>query len=127
MNALDNYSYIDPKTGQESFERPYFILFAMAFVTFCFTVFTMILALYHTMLLSVGQTTWEQTKRNSITYLKSYPKYYNPFDYGLVKNFKIAFCHNNQLRDWELPTYQEAKVQAEKQFNCLENEYYSCC
>jgi hypothetical protein len=121
INSLDYHYEIDHQSGHETYRRPYYLLFALAFVALCFLIFTTILLVYHTTLLCIGSTTWEQTKRESITYLKAYPRYYNPFNQGTMRNLQAAFCHGNVLRQWELPTYTEARALAREQFNCIEN------
>lgn len=45
------------------------------------------------MLILTGKTTWEHTKRNKISYLNFYPRYYHPYNYGYIENIKLTFFH----------------------------------
>lgn len=90
-----------------------------------FTLFTGTLLVYHTYLLMSGQTTWEHSRRNTITYLAIYPVGILPFYKGIWENIKIAFCHGGKCREWSLQEPYELKE--EQGFNICENEYYSCC
>lgn len=38
-------------------------------------------------------TTWEQMRGYKISYLKDYPRGFNPFNQGLKENIKIIFFH----------------------------------
>jgi palmitoyltransferase len=58
----------------------------MAAIAFGFGIFTGALMLYHSMLIMTGKTTWEHTKRDKISYLNYYPKFYHPYDFGILKN-----------------------------------------
>ena len=60
--------------------------------------FVGILFVYHTVLILSGQSTWEQTRREDIDYIKKFKKGYDPFNEGMLKNIKTVFCHSNQLR-----------------------------
>jgi len=43
------------------------------------------------MLIILGLTTWEQMRREKISYLKYLPKGYNPFSIGWKNNIKKFF------------------------------------
>jgi palmitoyltransferase len=98
----------------------------MAFMVLCFLfiLFTGILGGYHMYLLVSGQTTWEHSSRNSVTYLRPYKTGILPFYEGLYENIRHAF-QPKEPKDWEL---LEPSDLLEKQgFNWCENEYWSCC
>jgi hypothetical protein len=67
------------------------IIYLMLLTSFGFLCFTGYLAIYHTMLIALSLTTWEQMKREKISYLKYLRKGYNPFSIGLINNFKKFF------------------------------------
>jgi len=97
---------------------------------------------YHSYLICTNQTTWEQNKRDRITYIKDYPKNIYPFSEGVIKNIKMVFFHENKirfffmnfinmklliLRTWK-PKDLETLNQTERNgFNYCDNEFYSCC
>lgn len=80
------------------------------------------LAGYHLYLISVGATTWELWCREKIDYMHSYPPTYNPFNEGLLQNWKTAMCPGDAPKAWVPP-----KPLAVYPFNWCENEYWSCC
>jgi len=49
---------------------------------------------YHTYLMSTNQTTWENAKRNKISYLKDLPEFILPFDKGVCINISKFCCRN---------------------------------
>ena len=57
---------------------------ASVWMFFCFFLFFFMLltgglGIYHTYLITTGQTTWEHSRKDSITYLKPYPRGILPF------------------------------------------------
>ena len=80
------------------------------------------LASYHLYLISVGATTWEVWSREKIDYLSSYPPSYNPFNEGLLTNWKAAMFPGGAPKNWMPP-----KPLAVYPFNWCDNEYWSCC
>jgi len=95
--SLANYSKIDEYNGIDHFEGPYFIIFALDFISLGTTLYTGSLLLLHTALIISNLTTWEYMRRETITYLQPFPKYYNPFDKGIIENIKIVFFHKGQI------------------------------
>jgi hypothetical protein len=67
------------------------MVYGMLLTSFGFLCFTGYLAIYHTMLMVLGITTWEQMRRDHISYLKYLPKGLNPFSIGLKNNIKRFF------------------------------------
>jgi len=87
--------------------------------------FTGILLGFHTFLILTNQSTWEFSKKDSLNYLKEYPRSFYPFSAGFIGNIRLTFFHGNVPRQWELP--QIEFDHKKKGFNWCENEYYSCC
>jgi len=88
----DNYTRLD-----------YYIYLLIAFVIFISTIFTGALLLFHTMLILTNQTTWEFTRKTTLSYLRMYPRSFHPFSKGGFENIKMIFFHGNKTRKWELP------------------------
>lgn len=76
----------------------------IAATSFGFGIFTGALLLYHTMLILTGKTTWEHTKRDKISYLNFYPRYYHPYNFGFIENIKITFFHKGIQSHWIPPS-----------------------
>jgi palmitoyltransferase len=95
------------------------------FLVGLFIFFTGGLLLYHTYLILSGQTTWEHSRRDVISYLKIYKTGVLPFYEGILGNIKRVFWHGGQCQDWDLP--QPRDLRDAQGFNICENEYYSCC
>jgi len=93
----DNYKRLD-----------YYIYLLIAFLIFVSTIFTGALLLFHTMLILTNQTTWEFTRKDTLSYLRMYPKSYHPFSKGTFGNIKMIFFHGNKIRQWELPPIPES-------------------
>ncbi|CAD8122765.1 unnamed protein product [Paramecium sonneborni] len=108
---------------ENKYQQQYLIILLIGAISFGFGIFTGALLFYHTMLIMTGQTTWEHTQRDKITYLKFYPKFYHPYNYGMFKNIRITFFHKNQQSHWIPPL----KDQIQEQCNLFDNKYYSCC
>lgn len=71
------------------------------------------LLLFQLYLISRNQSTWEFSRRNRISYLKSLPKGINPFDRGIFINCKAFWMHrfddlNQKQRD--IPEYLDSIV-----------------
>jgi len=79
----------------------------IAFITFLATLFTGLLLLFHSLLIVTNQTTWEYTRKDTLNYLRIYPKNFHPFSKGVLENIKMVFFHGNKVRLWELPPPQE--------------------
>lgn len=79
------------------------------------------LAALHVYLISIGSTTWELTRRNSITYLAPYPYNIHPFSLSFFSNWKSAIS-TSKVTNWTLP-----RPQIIYPFNWCENKYWSCC
>mmetsp|Transcript_29974 Transcript_29974/g.26544 ORF Transcript_29974/g.26544 Transcript_29974/m.26544 type:complete len:101 (+) Transcript_29974:770-1072(+) len=90
-----------------------------------FIFFSGILLFYHAFLIMTNQTTWEHSRRSSISYLKIYSRTIFPFDYGVWNNIKMALFHKNKVREWTLRHPDILK--ARDGFNYFENDYYNCC
>ncbi len=60
------------------------------------------------MLILTNQTTWEFTRKDTLNYLRAYPKSFHPFSKGPFGNLKMAFFHGNKVRKWELPPIPES-------------------
>lgn len=58
--------------------------------------------LTHTYLILSGQTSWELSGRQSITYLRPYKPGQMPFNKGIVANFKATFMHQGKCEEFEL-------------------------
>jgi hypothetical protein len=59
-----------------------------------------------------NSTTWEQTRRRQITYLKDLPRDLNPFDLGWVNNVKQFFTVMPYQRiNWSVEASAVAKEQ----------------
>ncbi|CAD8112209.1 unnamed protein product [Paramecium sonneborni] len=123
QNQFVFYSIYDEEYGYDQYKYQYFIILIMAATSFAFGLFTGTLLIYHTILILTGKTTWEQTKRDKISYLIFYPKYYHPYNYGLIENIKQTFFHKDILSHWIPPQ----KDQIKEQCNIFDNKYYSCC
>ena len=52
--------------------------------------------------ISTNQTSWEVSKRDRISYLKTYPKGFLPFHMGFWRNWKMTFFHGGILKEWTL-------------------------
>ncbi|KAL4499281.1 hypothetical protein ABPG72_006867 [Tetrahymena utriculariae] len=126
LNALDRYITVN-KEGKESYSQEYGAFAVLSFVLFVLLLFTGVLCSYHTFLILTNQTTWEHVKKNKISYIAKLPKGFYPFSQGVFQNIKLIFFHNNQLRDWQVPTLREAQQRHQNTFNIFENEYYNCC
>jgi len=94
-------------------------------LSFLFFLLTFILFVYHTYILCTGQTTWEHSQRDVIDFRKMYPKGFEPFNEGILRNLRGFFCHWGRVREWDVPTVKESENM--KWFNLCENEYWSCC
>ncbi|CAK91134.1 unnamed protein product (macronuclear) [Paramecium tetraurelia] len=117
------YSTYDEEFGHDEYQYQYFIILLTAATSFGFGIFTGALLLYHTMLILTGKTTWEHTKRDKISYLNFYPRYYHPYNFGFIENIKITFFHKGLQSHWIPPS----KDQIKEQCNIFDNKYYSCC
>ncbi|CAD8210515.1 unnamed protein product [Paramecium octaurelia] len=120
---LGLYSIYEEEQSDNKYQYQYFVILLFGTISFGFGIFTGALFLYHTMLIITGQTTWEHTKRDKITYLKFYPKFYHPYNYGLIRNIRLTFFHRNVQSHWIPPQ----KDQIQEQCNIFDNKYYSCC
>lgn len=81
------------------------LIWAIWLLILGFILFTSYLAIYHSILISTAQTTWEQMRRERITYLKYLPKGVNPFSKGFTRNWKSFWVKDKE--NWEncLPTF----------------------
>ena len=86
--------------GHYKYSEEYGAYMMFSMIIALLLLFTAALLCYHSYLLMFASSTWEHSKRNRISYLKIYPRNFNPFDYGVLRNLKLAFFHGNQLRDW---------------------------
>lgn len=98
--------------------------------------FTGILMLYHTFLISTNQTTWEHIKHHNISYMKIYKYGTLPFSYGIFKNFKIVLFHGKfalfthflnlggKVREWKLR--DPRLIQQTQGYNICMNEDFVC-
>ncbi|KAM3142319.1 hypothetical protein pb186bvf_005476 [Paramecium bursaria] len=123
INQLDHYHEVDEDSEVERYSILFWYSFGMCCMSFGFMIFTGVLFFYHSMLIMTGQTTWEKTKRDKITYLNFYPKFYHPYNYGIIQNLKLTFLHQGKLSNWDPPPLD----QIQRQINIFDNEYYSCC
>ncbi|CAG9312465.1 unnamed protein product [Blepharisma stoltei] len=87
-------------------------------------VMTLGMGIYHIYLVSIASTTWESQKWNKITYLNIYPRSFNPFSKGIIKNWKNAIF-DKRPRQWILPKPPQSTRQIS--FSFFDNQYYSCC
>ncbi|KAM3147316.1 hypothetical protein pb186bvf_000567 [Paramecium bursaria] len=117
-----NYEYSKVINGITIYSQEYGTFSILIVLFGFFILFTSGLLIFQLYLIGTGSTSYELNKRHKIKYLKNYPHSFNPFDYGLFRNFKIVFFHGNQLRDWEplKPPIKEKKSQItnEKEFIC---------
>jgi hypothetical protein len=88
-----------------------------------FAFFTGILMIFHGFLILTNQTTWENSRRTQISYMKIYPRVVFPFDYGIVKNIKMILWHQGKVRNWTLRHPHLLKTR--DGFNYFDNEYYT--
>jgi len=96
-NPID---YLD----NDNYKRVEYVLFMLiGFIVFISTLFTGALFLFQTILILTNQTTWEFTRKDTLNYLRIYPKDFYPFSKGAWENIKMVFFHGNQIRKWELP------------------------
>ena len=112
----------DPRT----YTKEYGAFFMSAVVAFVASGLVALLLGYHAYLCATNETTWENISGSKIDYMSVYPSGYKPFNQGLWRNLKTFFCHNNQLRDWELPEIKETWGQPKGE-TWWSNQYYSCC
>lgn len=76
---------------------------------------------FHVYLISIGSTTWEISRRKSITYLKPYPYNFHPFSKNFIKNWTES-ATIKELTSWILPRPSPVYP-----FNWCDNKYWSCC
>lgn len=80
-----------------------------AFFAFIFCLLTGGLAFYHTFLITTGQTTWEHSRKDAITYLQPYNRSLLPFYVSIRVNVLRVFCHGGKCIDWKLRQPAELK------------------
>jgi len=101
VKELNNEGEGGEITTYESGEYVFFMI--IAFILFVATLFTVLLLAFHTLLIVTNQTTWEFTRKDTLNYLRIYPKNFYPFSKGVIANLKMTFCHGNKIKEWELP------------------------
>jgi hypothetical protein len=120
--------YVTKVNGKLIYSQEYGAFCVLTIVMFVLTLFSVALLFYHTYLILIGVTTWEQAKHYRISYLKNYPSNFNPFDEGVIGNIKSTFFHGNKLKTWTPKPIPSKRNEGEKKsFNYFRNEYYSCC
>jgi len=105
VQALEDVENPEETMNYGSGEYVFFMV--IAFIIFLATLFTGLLLIFHTYLIVTNQTTWEYTRKDTLSYLRVYPKNFHPFNEGVWKNFKMIFFHNNKVKQWELPVPTE--------------------
>ena len=60
--------------------------------------FTAYLAIYHSVLICLGITTWEQMRRDNINYLNYLYTGHNPFSLGWKQNIQKFFTEKTRLK-----------------------------
>jgi palmitoyltransferase len=84
----------------------------LSFILFGIFLLPSLMLFYHTFLMLTNSTTWEQTRRRQITYLKDLPRDLNPFDLGWVNNVKQFFTVMPYQRiNWSVEASTVAKEQ----------------
>ncbi|TNV77412.1 hypothetical protein FGO68_gene7041 [Halteria grandinella] len=123
LSGYDAKTTVSTNIDDQNHVGSVWLSFLTMIVVFIF--FTGMLLVYHTYLLLSGQTTWEHSRRDVITYLRIYPTGVMPFYEGIIGNLKRVFLHEGKCVDWELR--QPYEIREAQGFNLCENEYYSCC
>lgn len=77
------------------------------------------LVLSHTRMAMVNATVWEMSRWDSITYLKEFPKFYFPFNRGVINNIKEFLSMKMKKTTWEYPKLPVSEVT-----NLFQNELY---
>eukprot|EP01017_Pseudomicrothorax_dubius_P045020 TRINITY_DN7710_c0_g1_i2.p1 TRINITY_DN7710_c0_g1~~TRINITY_DN7710_c0_g1_i2.p1 ORF type:complete len:289 (+),score=26.30 TRINITY_DN7710_c0_g1_i2:85-951(+) len=96
FSGLGRYPYEKPGTdGEYSQEYGAYMVLILLGVMIC--LITIPLLIWHTYLIITNQTTWEYAS-GKLNYIKFYPRGYLPFNYGVIENLRIIFCHNNSPR-----------------------------
>ena len=114
--------HLDPK---DKYTKEYGAFVMTTLILVLAILFVGALVLQFTWYFMLNLTMWESSKRSRITYLKIYPKGYLPFYKGICGNFKEIFCHNGQIKKWEIPDPESDQVK--NFFNPFDNDKYSCC
>mmetsp|Transcript_76085 Transcript_76085/g.111433 ORF Transcript_76085/g.111433 Transcript_76085/m.111433 type:complete len:424 (+) Transcript_76085:50-1321(+) len=83
------------------------------------------LLFFHTYLIYTGQTTWEVTRPQQISYMRGVPKEIYPFSEGGCINIQMVCCRPRKAppRAWQDPIGPYKETQ---KFWWIENEHYSC-
>ena len=76
-------------------------LFLIPFVAFDFLQ-TSLLFISHTLLIVNNSTTWESSRRHTISYLADYPLTFNPFSKSTFENFIEFFTMKKNKMEWDL-------------------------
>ncbi|XP_052787981.1 palmitoyltransferase ZDHHC12-B-like isoform X2 [Mya arenaria] len=100
-------SFITKRTWAEWFHTNIVLFLIIAVLVISGPVVVGLLA-FHTYLMLNGQTTWEASSRERITYLKYLDNEYNPFDEGCLLNSYYFMCFY-KVRRWETLYAQRAK------------------
>ena len=95
------------------------------FIAFMFLLMTAGLGFYHAYLITTAQTTWEHTRRHTITYLRPYSNKIMPFYVSVRVNLQRTFFHGGKCFDWRLR--QPSQLKEIQGFNICNNEYFDCC
>lgn len=121
----DNYES-DHGLKENTYTKQYGAMVISCIIALMFLIFVAILQIMHGLMIQTGSSTWEMTRWEKIDFLNAYPKGFNPFDEGVIKNIHNVFFHNNEIREWTLPDPQEVRNNKQK-WNWFSNDYYSCC
>jgi len=98
---IENGQSVEEIVHEENEE--YVLFMIIAFISFLAMAFTGLLLAFHTLLIATNQTTWEYTRKDTLNYLRIYPKGFHPFSKGIWENIRMVFFHNNKVKLWELP------------------------
>jgi len=89
----------------------------------CF--FVGFLLVFHSYLLLSGQTTWEVSSEQRVSYLRDLPRGSKPFDEGAVENLRAGCFPGPHPRRWRIPSLAELEAR-ENQQTFFNNDSYSC-
>ncbi|KAH3791383.1 hypothetical protein DPMN_144868 [Dreissena polymorpha] len=103
-------SFVTKKSWTEWFHTN-LVLFLLAIILVISGPVVLGLLAFHTYLMINGQTTWEASSRERITYLKYLENEFNPFDEGCLSNIYYFMCFH-KVRRWEQVYAQKAKFTA---------------
>ena len=89
------------------------------------TLFVGFLFVFHSYLLLSGQTTWEVSSEQRVTYLRDLPRGSKPFDDGAIENARTACFPRKTPKTWRIPSVATLQARENEQ-TFFQNDHYSC-